>query len=155
MPGRTTPYGINSNQLAQGVDVFPTVVAAALGHPLPPCPKDSSKVATCTQGVSLLPLTYSPHSPVNVAAFSVHPSYWKPTSEHASDESALSERFDRLDPNPNPNPNPNLTLTLTLTRRLVRRGGGEVDAVEHAHEGRLDEDGHALLRGDVGRCGEI
>ena len=97
VPGRTTPYGINSNQLAQGVDVFPTVVAAALGHPLPPCPKDSSKVATCTQGVSLLPLTYSPHSPVNVAAFSVHPSYWKPTTEHASDESALSERFDRLE----------------------------------------------------------
>ena len=124
VPGRTTPYGINSNQLAQGVDVFPTVVAAALGHPLPPCPKDSSKVATCTQGVSLLPLTYSPHSPVNVAAFSVHPSYWKPTSEHASDESALSERFDRLDPNPNPNPNPNLTLTLTLTRSPARQGCG-------------------------------
>jgi hypothetical protein len=92
VPGRTTPYGINSNQLAQGVDVFPTVVAAALGHPVPPCPKDSSKVATCTQGVSLLPLTYSPHSPVNVAAFSVHPSYWKPG--HALDESARSERFD-------------------------------------------------------------
>eukprot|EP00964_Phaeocystis_antarctica_P129706 scaffold93581_cov45-Phaeocystis_antarctica.AAC.1 len=100
IPGRTTPYGIKSNQLAQGVDVFPTIVAAALGHEVPVCPADSSQVETCTQGVSLLPLTYSPHSPVNVAAFSVHPSYWKPPTdggEVASYESARSERFDRLE----------------------------------------------------------
>ena len=94
LPGRTD-RGIKSNQLAQGVDVFPTIVAAALnGREVPACPANSSQVATCTQGVSLLPLIYSPHTPVNVAAFSVHPSYWKPDSETPP---VTNERFDRFE----------------------------------------------------------
>jgi arylsulfatase A-like enzyme len=67
-----------SNMLAQGVDLFPTIVEAALGLSMPRCPKDSSKKWACTEGVSLLPLFNKPTEPVNVAAFSVHPSYWKP-----------------------------------------------------------------------------
>ena len=49
--------------LTQTVDIFPTIVEAALGETVPECPEDSSKIAECTEGVSMLPLIDEPDQP--------------------------------------------------------------------------------------------
>ena len=55
------------------VDIFPTLADLA-GIPVPPlCPEDSSKVALCTEGVSLRPIFADPSHEVKRASFSQYP----------------------------------------------------------------------------------
>lgn len=44
-----------SYELVELVDIFPTLVDLAGLNPLPKCPKNSSSIALCTEGVSLYP----------------------------------------------------------------------------------------------------
>lgn len=59
IPGQTDG-GITVNQLTEFVDLFPTLVEAAGLSPLDLCPEDSSKIALCTEGSSLMPLISNP-----------------------------------------------------------------------------------------------
>ena len=71
VPG-LTDGGIESYQLTETVDIFPTLVELALNESLPTCPPESSRIATCTEGTSLRPLIREPTTPVKRAAFSVY-----------------------------------------------------------------------------------
>eukprot|EP01063_Lacrimia_lanifica_P017823 TRINITY_DN24810_c0_g1_i1.p2 TRINITY_DN24810_c0_g1~~TRINITY_DN24810_c0_g1_i1.p2 ORF type:complete len:526 (+),score=179.90 TRINITY_DN24810_c0_g1_i1:225-1580(+) len=76
VPG-LTDGGVTTSQFTELLDVFPTVVEAALGEPMAACPpgEASRKVDTCTEGTSLLPLATRPDTPVKRAAFSQYPRY--------------------------------------------------------------------------------
>jgi iduronate 2-sulfatase len=67
-----TDGGVVTYQLAETVDIFPTLVDLALGRKIDRCPADSSKVLTCTEGTSLRALIASPQTPLKDAAFSVY-----------------------------------------------------------------------------------
>lgn len=69
IPG-LTDGGIVSYELAELVDVFPTVVEAAGLDPLSLCPENSSTITNCTEGLSLLPLTTNPCMGLKNASFS-------------------------------------------------------------------------------------
>ena len=74
----------HSNSFVEFVDIFPTLSDLA-GIPVPPlCPEDSSKVALCTEGVSLRPIFLDPTHEVKRASFSQYP------HQANSDGSALS-----------------------------------------------------------------
>lgn len=72
IPGRTN-MGIKTNQLAEFVDLFPTLVDAVGLKPLPLCPSDSGDTALCREGLSLLPLITQPNKPLKLGAFSQFP----------------------------------------------------------------------------------
>ena len=72
IPGKTD-NGIVSEQLTEFVDLFPTIVEAAGVQKVPQCPEVSTKVSTCHEGTSLLPLVSHPNSPLKVASFSQYP----------------------------------------------------------------------------------
>ena len=55
IPG-VTDSGIQTDALAEFVDVFPTLVEAAGLTQLPLCPEDSSDITLCREGESLIPL---------------------------------------------------------------------------------------------------
>ena len=59
IPGKTDK-GIVVEQLTEFVDLFPTLVEAAGFPAIPLCPKDSTKVALCREGASLMPLIENP-----------------------------------------------------------------------------------------------
>ena len=59
IPGKTDK-GIVVEQLPEFVDLFPTLVEAAGFPAMPLCPKDSTKVALCREGASLMPLIENP-----------------------------------------------------------------------------------------------
>ena len=54
VPG-VTNGGVKTRSLTEHVDLLPTVVAAAGLPPVPVCPPDSRAVASCTEGVDVLP----------------------------------------------------------------------------------------------------
>ena len=72
VPGHTD-RGVDSLQIAETIDLYPTIIGAALGHAVPSCPADSSNTKVCTHGTSLLPLISHPTKAVKTAAFSVYP----------------------------------------------------------------------------------
>ena len=55
IPGKTDS-GVVSEELTEYVDLFPTLVDAAGLPPMPLCPRNSSQVALCREGTSLMPL---------------------------------------------------------------------------------------------------
>ena len=72
IPGKTDS-GIQSRQMTELVDLFPTLVDAAGLHPLRLCPHDSKHVRTCREGSSMMPLIDHPTRPWKEAAFSQYP----------------------------------------------------------------------------------
>ena len=60
IPGKTDG-GIQSDALVEFVDMFPTLVEAADLPQLPLCPTDSSSIALCREGDSLIPLITNPN----------------------------------------------------------------------------------------------
>ena len=72
IPG-LTDSGIVTEELAEFVDLFPTLVeAAGLPH-MPLCPADSSKIELCREGSSLISLMQNPNAPWKNASFSQYP----------------------------------------------------------------------------------
>ena len=72
IPG-LTDSGIVTEELAEFVDLFPTLVeAAGLPH-MPLCPDDSSKIELCREGSSLISLMQNPNAPWKNASFSQYP----------------------------------------------------------------------------------
>ncbi|KAK3105923.1 hypothetical protein FSP39_008641 [Pinctada imbricata] len=71
IPG-VTNNGIVSEQIAELVDLFPTITDAVGLGPLSTCPENSSKIELCAEGVSLLPMISNPNKPLKKAAFSLH-----------------------------------------------------------------------------------
>lgn len=69
IPGMTDG-GIQSDQLVEFVDLFPTLVEAAGLDPIPLCPEDSSSIEVCHEGTSLLPLIDAPNTAIKKGAFS-------------------------------------------------------------------------------------
>lgn len=62
IPG-VTDHGIAAEALVEFVDLYPTLAEAAGLPPLPLCPEyNSTQVATCREGTSLLPLVRSSNS---------------------------------------------------------------------------------------------
>ena len=74
VPGRTDG-GVVSENVAEFVDIFPTLVDASGLPPLQTCQDNSKYVRTCTEGQSLMPLVSHPSSPLKDAAFSQYPRY--------------------------------------------------------------------------------
>ncbi|XP_041362832.1 iduronate 2-sulfatase-like [Gigantopelta aegis] len=72
VPG-LTDRGIVTEQLTEFVDLFPTLVDAAGLPPLPFCPIDSEDIATCTEGLSLVPLMKNRKGHWKSAVFSQYP----------------------------------------------------------------------------------
>ena len=61
VPGLTDD-GLRTANLAEMVDIFPTLVEATGHDPLPACPKDSSEIKLCREGDSLMPLVRDPQT---------------------------------------------------------------------------------------------
>ena len=61
IPGKTD-HGIVTEQLTEYVDLFPTLTEAAGLDPLPLCPLNSTDIALCREGDSLMPLVEDPKS---------------------------------------------------------------------------------------------
>lgn len=72
IPG-VTDAGIQSDQLTEFVDLFPTLVEAAGLGSIPLCPDDSTHTALCREGNSLLPLIQDQSTVIKRAAFSQYP----------------------------------------------------------------------------------
>ncbi|KAK2144284.1 hypothetical protein LSH36_771g00117 [Paralvinella palmiformis] len=72
IPG-LTDHGIVSDQLVEFVDMYPTIVEAAMLGTLPVCPEESSHIEVCTEGTSLLPLIFNRQSEASSYAFSQWP----------------------------------------------------------------------------------
>ena len=72
IPG-LTDNGIVTDHPAEFVDLYPTLVDAAELGTLPVCPEDSSHIAVCTEGTSLLPLISGNHTTGKPYAFSQWP----------------------------------------------------------------------------------
>jgi iduronate 2-sulfatase len=72
VPG-LTDGGKTTEQMTEFVDLFPTLAEAAGLPPIPLCPENSSAVATCSEGVSLVPLMSNPGRPWKEAVFSQYP----------------------------------------------------------------------------------
>ncbi|KAK3098287.1 hypothetical protein FSP39_017975 [Pinctada imbricata] len=72
VPG-LTDKGISTTELTEYVDLFPTLVEAAGLEQLPICPKNSSGIALCREGTSLMPLIETPTEPIKKASFSQFP----------------------------------------------------------------------------------
>lgn len=72
VPGETDG-GVVTDRLTEFVDLFPTLADAAGLPPVPLCPRDSSAVRTCAEGVSLVPLMRAPARRWKAAAFSQFP----------------------------------------------------------------------------------
>ncbi|KAK2149046.1 hypothetical protein LSH36_471g06066 [Paralvinella palmiformis] len=69
---KVTESRIDSRSLSELLDVYPTLVEAAGLPPMPKCPRNSSGIEVCTEGVSLLPLIRDPGLELREAAFSQH-----------------------------------------------------------------------------------
>ena len=72
VPGMTDK-GVETEQLTEFVDLFPTLVDAAGLQKLPLCPDKSSNVTTCTEGISMIPLIADPKREWKSAVFSQYP----------------------------------------------------------------------------------
>lgn len=72
VPG-LTDHGVSTRELTEFVDLFPTLVDAAGLKPLTTCPENSTDVAVCSEGKSLIPLITAPNKPLKQAAFSQYP----------------------------------------------------------------------------------
>lgn len=70
-----TEFGIITDKLTEFVDLFPTLVEAAGLPQLPLCPENSSMIALCREGTSLIPLIKSLVVPWKNASFSQYPRY--------------------------------------------------------------------------------
>ena len=71
VPGRPAA---TTDALVELVDLYPTVVDVAEAGPVPPlCPKVSSAVPLCVEGVSFAPLLSAPRGAWKSAAFSQYP----------------------------------------------------------------------------------
>ena len=71
IPG-LTDNGIVTESLTEFVDLFPTLAEAAGIPTVPMCPKNSSQIELCSEGVSLMPLIKDPQREWKKAAFSQH-----------------------------------------------------------------------------------
>ncbi|XP_053394531.1 iduronate 2-sulfatase-like [Mercenaria mercenaria] len=69
IPG-LTDAGVQSDQLVEFVDLFPTIVEAAGLDTVLQCPEDSSDIELCHEGMSMLPLIENPKVPIKTASFS-------------------------------------------------------------------------------------
>ena len=74
IPG-LTDNGTTTEELAEFVDLFPTLVEAAGLPEMPLCPEDSSKINVCREGVSLIPLAQGKTVKWKNASFSQFPRY--------------------------------------------------------------------------------
>ena len=74
IPGMTDA-GIATEELAEFVDLFPTLAEAAGLPELPLCPEDSSQINVCREGVSLIPLIKNSSVMWKNASFSQFPRY--------------------------------------------------------------------------------
>lgn len=72
VPG-LTDAGVETRQLTEFVDLFPTLVEAAGLPSLTLCPENSAHTNVCHEGTSLLPLILNPNRAIKRAAFSQHP----------------------------------------------------------------------------------
>ncbi|XP_053381970.1 iduronate 2-sulfatase-like [Mercenaria mercenaria] len=72
VPGKTDS-GMVTEKLTEFVDLFPTLVDAAELEPIPLCPENSSEIALCREGESLMSLIENPSAPWKDAAFSQYP----------------------------------------------------------------------------------
>lgn len=72
VPGKTD-NGIVTEKLTEFVDLFPTLVDAAELGPMPLCPVNSSQIAFCREGESLMSLIQNPSAPWKDAVFSQYP----------------------------------------------------------------------------------
>ncbi|ESO94039.1 hypothetical protein LOTGIDRAFT_153520 [Lottia gigantea] len=72
IPG-LTDKGVVTEQLTEFVDLYPTLVEAAGLPVLDLCPEDSTKVALCREGTSLMPLILNPSIEFKRAVFSQYP----------------------------------------------------------------------------------
>jgi len=78
VPG-LTDGGFKSQELTGLIDLFPTLVELVFGKEvleteLPYCPKDSSHVETCREGLSLVPLLQNPSTKIRDTVFTVYAS---------------------------------------------------------------------------------
>ncbi|KAK2168969.1 hypothetical protein LSH36_13g25070 [Paralvinella palmiformis] len=69
IPGRTQP-GYRTRSIVQTLDLFPTLVELAGIGGVPKCPRVSSGVPLCTEGISLVPLVDDPSGEVREFALS-------------------------------------------------------------------------------------
>ena len=74
IPG-LTDSGIATEELAEFVDLFPTLTEAAGLPELPLCPEDSSQINLCREGVSLIQLIKNSSVMWKNASFSQFPRY--------------------------------------------------------------------------------
>ncbi len=73
VPGKTD-HGIETQKLAEAVDLYPTIVEAAGLPTIPECPEGrSTKTKLCREGTSLMPLITNQTSPWKTAVFSQYP----------------------------------------------------------------------------------
>ncbi|ELT89141.1 hypothetical protein CAPTEDRAFT_221773 [Capitella teleta] len=73
VPGLTNT-GIVTEHLTEFVDLFPTLAEAAGLPKIPLCPENSANIATCTEGISMVPLMKSNQDiDWKTAAFSQYP----------------------------------------------------------------------------------
>ena len=70
VPGGVTDRGLVSHQLAEHVDIMPSVAAAAGLPPIGRCPPNSSLIPLCTEGVNVLPLMSTPSIALRKASYS-------------------------------------------------------------------------------------
>ena len=74
IPG-LTDNGVESDQLVEFIDLFPTL-AEVLGFPaIPICPEVSSHVELCAEGTSFLPIISNPNKSWKKAVFSQYPRF--------------------------------------------------------------------------------
>ncbi|XP_045187718.2 iduronate 2-sulfatase-like [Mercenaria mercenaria] len=104
-----TDAGIQSEQLVEFVDLFPTLVEAAGLGTIPRCSNTSSTTELCHEGSSLMPLVENPDIPIKEAAFSQTPSPY-PSSGRVMGYTMRTEQYRytewpafRYDPHYTPN----------------------------------------------------
>ncbi|ESO94040.1 hypothetical protein LOTGIDRAFT_104488 [Lottia gigantea] len=88
---RLTDKGIVTEKLTEFVDLFPTLVEAAGLQQMDICPEDSSKIALCREGTSLMPLIRNPSLSWKPAVFSQYPRYQNKT--HIMGYTIRTDRF--------------------------------------------------------------
>ena len=81
IPGMKSARGVQTDNLVELVDLFPTLVEAAGFEKIPLCPENSNSIALCSEGASLLPLFENQNrDDWKDAVFWQQPNQWGTTS---------------------------------------------------------------------------
>lgn len=124
VPG-VTDHGISTMQYTEHVDLFPTLVEAATGEALKPCPPGNAsfQVLTCTEGTSLMPLVKEPEKSIKMAAFSQYPrAYVKPGTDTNFDILDLFNSVPNWSPSKSPCILPDKNCTMGYTMATIYEG---------------------------------